>query len=103
MREDPAEGAAPVMRDEGRSNQSKRFDQRPNVIGEGENVVAASGTLRLRVAPKIRRVNAVFAERLHDRPPAHPSFRETVQKKDGESLSWSSHRHMEVNAVSSYP
>ena len=78
------------------------LDQCPDVVGEREDVVAASGTRRFTIAAKVRRVEASVAQRFHCRPPTHPSFGKSVEAEDRRRIVSSCDRHVEGDAVGRY-
>ena len=96
---DPPQGAAPVVGHEDRPLQSERLDQRGDVVGEREDVVAAPGALGLAVAAKVRRVKASLAELAHHRAPAHPPLGESVEAQHRRPIGAPRHRHVEGDAV----
>src|SRR4029434_560482 len=78
------------------------LDQRPDVVGEREDVVAVSGTRRFTIAAKVRRVQASVAQCFHCRPPTHPSFGKSVEAEDRRRIALSRDRHMEGDPVGLY-
>src|ERR1700694_1736287 len=97
----PSKSATPIMRYKRWLGESEGLNQRTDVVGKREDIIAVRGALRAGIASKIGCVNPVFAESFHDPPPAHPPFGEAMQKENGRSLPGPCCCHMEANAVGS--